>query len=137
MTVATALALVGIAIYLSSNTALAMSLLSDRYAAATTDAERTMFVAAGEALFATYQGMGIDVGLLLVCLSVLISSWVMLRSNVFSRMTALLGILSGAAELAYYPILLLSPNGIFVLELSGVLLVGWLALIARRLLQGK
>jgi hypothetical protein len=43
---------VGIAVYFASNQAFSMLSLSDQYAAATTDAQRSMLLSAGEALLA-------------------------------------------------------------------------------------
>ena len=94
MVVATSFGLVGIAVYFASNQAFSMLSLSDRYAAATTDMQKAMFLAAGEALLAIHnpgalhQGTGIYLSLLLVLLAGLIISLVMLRSTVFSRATA-------------------------------------------------
>ena len=47
--IATVLGFVGIAVFFASNTALSMLTLSDQYAAATTDAQRSIFLAAGQA----------------------------------------------------------------------------------------
>jgi len=52
ITIATAPAFVGIAVYLASNQAFSILPLSDRYAAATTDAQRSMLLAAGQVLLA-------------------------------------------------------------------------------------
>ena len=63
--VATATGLIGIAVYLASNQAFAMLSLSGEYAAATTEAQRSIFLAAGEALLAMndpatiHQGTGV------------------------------------------------------------------------------
>ncbi|MGQ9552617.1 MAG: hypothetical protein ACUVWR_00745 [Anaerolineae bacterium] len=63
MTVAAAMGFVAVVVYLASNQALAMLSLSDQYAAATTDAQRSMLLAAGQATLAihsnaTYGGTG-------------------------------------------------------------------------------
>jgi len=50
MTIALGLGLGGIALYFAVNPTLSMLYLSDQYAAATTDAQRSAFLAAGEAL---------------------------------------------------------------------------------------
>ena len=55
MTLATALALLGIAVYLASNQAFSMLTLSHQYAVATTDAQRSMLLAAGQALLAIHD----------------------------------------------------------------------------------
>jgi len=107
MTLAAALALMGTAIYLASNQAFAMLALSDRYWSAATDTQRTMLLAAGEALLAiqntaaTY-GSGIYISYLLVNVAGLIAAAVMLRSAAFGRTTAYVGILAYALGLGYY-----------------------------------
>jgi hypothetical protein len=139
---ATTLGLSGIAIYLASNQAFSMLSLSDRYAAATTDAQRAVFLAAGEALLAinnpgaTYQGTGIYMSLFLVLLAGLIASMVMLRSSVFGKATAYAGILANALGLGYFFALAFAP-AIYALPtiISAPFRVTWYVLIARKLFQ--
>jgi hypothetical protein len=89
MVVATACALIGVGVFFASNQAFAMLSLSDRWAAATTEAQRSTLLAAGEALLsidnpgAIYSGTGIYASLFLVALAGLIASVAMLRSTVF------------------------------------------------------
>ncbi len=89
--------LIGIAVYFTSNQAFAMLSLSEHYATATNDAQRAMFVLAGESLLAInnpgvcYQGTGIYASLFLVLLAGLLISLVMLQSDVFSKVTAWTG----------------------------------------------
>ena len=64
MVIAAAFGLVGMGVYFASNQAFAMQFASNRYAAASSDLERTMVLAAGEALLAihnagaVFQGAG-------------------------------------------------------------------------------
>jgi hypothetical protein len=108
MLMGTTVGLVGITVYFASNQALAMLALSERYAAATTGAQRSLYLAAGEALLATnnpdsiYQGTGIYVSLFLVLLAGLIISIVMLQGDVFSKVTAVMGILANGIALCYF-----------------------------------
>ena len=133
--VALALALVGIAVYLASNTVFSMLSLSGQYAAATTDAQKTSLLAAGQAMLAIYEGVGVDVGLVLVLVAVLMISVLMLRSSVFGRMTAYIGILAGAITMSYYISAAFTPAAIFLLEGAGLFLVVWVILVGRRLYQ--
>ena len=72
--------LVGIAVYFASNQAFNMLALSGRYAAATSDADRSLALASGDALLAQhnpgglYQGTGIYIALFLVLVAGLIFS---------------------------------------------------------------
>ena len=68
--------------------------LSEKYAAATTEATRAQFLAAGEAILATdiWHGTGAIIGGILVQSSAVLISVVMLHSTVFGKITAYLGI---------------------------------------------
>jgi hypothetical protein len=109
MAIAATLGLVGITVYLASNTAFSMLSLSDQYAAATTEAQRTQLLAAGQAMLALNRfsspgaqpGSGGYVSLLLIAAAGLMSSLVMLRSDVFNRATAYVGMAANALDLAY------------------------------------
>jgi len=129
--IATTLAFVGIAVYYASNTAFSMLSLSDQYAAATTDAQRSMLLAAGQAMLAIYQGTAFNVSYVLVSVAPVIMSAVMLRSNIFSEATAYVGILANVLGLAYF----LPAVGVFLSLISVVGLAIWYILIARRLFQ--
>lgn len=108
MMIATTTGIVGISVYFASNQAFAMLALSERYAAATSDQQRSLYQAAGEALLATnnpeaiYQGSGIYISLFLVLLAGLIISIVMMRSDVFSTAAAITGILANGIGLYYF-----------------------------------
>jgi hypothetical protein len=81
---------VGIAVYLAGSRAFPMLSLSRQYASATTDAQRSLLAAAGQAMLAEGESRA---GLLLIEFAFLITATVMLRSNVFSRATAGAGML--------------------------------------------
>lgn len=132
MAVALTLSLVGIAAYFASNTAFEMLSLSNQFAAATTDAQRSLSLAAGQAMLATYKGTAFDVYYVLNAVATLVISVVMLRSNIFGKVTAYVGIVTGV--LMVVP----STSGTIGLYLAIVSLVPtaiWLFLIARRLLR--
>lgn len=142
MALATTLAIIGIAVFLATNNPFSMLSLSDQYAAATTDAQRSLFLAAGQAILANTNQRaveGFNMGLLLVSVAGLIVSAVMLRSNIFSKVTAYVGILANAISLAEYFRLAFVPAAVLLLLIiataSGLLLLIWYILIARRLFQ--
>jgi hypothetical protein len=142
MLTATTLGLIGITIYFASNQAFAMLALSKRYAAATTIAERSNLLAAGEALLAgnnpgfLYQGTGIYLSLFLVLVAGSIVSIMMLRSCVFSKATAITGILANGIGLYYFTALVLAPAVIWIPHsLSAPFRVAWYFLIALRLFK--
>jgi hypothetical protein len=136
MIVATACSLVGVAVYLASNQAFAMRALSDQYAAASTDAMRATFLAAGEALLAIHNPGGVHLSLLLVALAGLLASTVMLHRGVFGKATAAVGLVANGLVLAYFVALPLAPAIAFLFPAaSAPFRLIWYLLIARGLCQ--
>ena len=131
MLLATALSLVAITTYLASNTNFSMLSLSDQYAAGTTDAERSLFVAAGLAMMAIYTGTAFRVSYILGSIAMIIVAAVMLRSNIFSRVIAWVGILASVIGLGLY----VPKIGLYLAFLSVPFIAVWDVLIARRLFQ--
>jgi hypothetical protein len=135
---AIALAFVGTTLTLATPTALSMIPLSDKFAAATSDTARNQLLAAGEALMAAdiwHSTSAILGGVLLQCGAVLISI-VMLRSSVFSKTTAWLGIVMHGLDLAHIVGgLLLPAAGFVLLSIAGPLYPVWFALVGLRLLR--
>lgn len=132
MAIALALGLVGIAAYFASNTAFEMLSLSNQYAAATTDAQRSQLLAAGQAMLAIYQGTAFNVYYVLNAVATLIIAVVMLRSTLFSKVTASVGLVTG--------VLMVIPStvgtiGLYFALMSLVPFAIWCILIARRLFQ--
>jgi hypothetical protein len=103
----------GIASYWATNSSLAMLYLSDLYAAATSDAQRSAYLAAGQALNAVGQyGLLYSMGFFLVTIAGLIVSIAMLRSGVFSRTVAYVGIVGNVFLLLNYVSLALASTNI-------------------------
>jgi Domain of unknown function (DUF4386) len=132
MAIALAFGLVGIAAYFASNTAFEMLSLSNQYAAATTDAQRSLLQASGQAMLAIYQGTAFDAYYILNAVTTLLISVVMLRSNIFGKATAYAGMAAG--------VLMLIPStagtiGLYFAFGSLVPTALWLVLIARRLFR--
>ncbi len=132
--------LIGIAVYFASNQAFALLSLSERYYAASTDAQRSPFLAAGESLLAIqnpgalYQGTGIYASLFLVLVGGLIISVVMWQSNVFSKAAAATGIVANGFMLAYYVALVAAPALVVLpFVISAPFRVVWYFLTARTL----
>lgn len=118
MLVATASSLLGTGVYLASNQAFAMLALSHKYAVADTAAQRALYLASGEALLAAQEGTGIYASLMLVLLAGLFVSIVMLHSGVFSKTTAVMGLLANGFGLAYFPVLIFVPAWIWIPPLN-------------------
>jgi len=139
MAIAVTLALLGIGIFFATNNPFSMLSLSNQYAAATTDAQRLAFLAAGQATLAnTGQRAvgGFNMGLFLVSIAGLIVSTVMLRSRSFTRLTAYVGIVAYGLSLADYLRQALTQSAMVALPLillGALALVLWFVLVGRRL----
>lgn len=133
--IALTIGLVGTTLFFASREAtFGMLSLSSQYTAASTDAQRAMLLAAGQALLTIYNGTAFDLSYVLGGVVILIFSVVMLQGNIFNRATAYGGIVMGV-------LMLVPPTvGTIGLLLSLISLVPtliWLILIARRLFQMK
>jgi hypothetical protein len=131
MAVATALYFVAIAAYFASNTAFEMLSLSEGYAAATTDTQRAMDLAAGQAMLATFEGTSFQVSYVLASVAGIMIGAVMLWSKIFGRVAAYALILGDVIGLGLY----IPTIGIFLSVISVPVLWVWYILIARRLIQ--
>ncbi|MCB9153060.1 MAG: hypothetical protein H6649_03260 [Caldilineae bacterium] len=142
MLVATTAGLIGIAVYFASNQSLAMLALSERYTATASDAQRSAYLVAGEALLAAnnpdgiYQGAGIYISLFLVLLAGLIISVVIWRSCVFGKAAAITGLLANGIGMCYFVTLALLPSIYWLPHpISAPFRVIWYFLIALRLFR--
>jgi hypothetical protein len=141
MAIAITLALLGIGIFLATNNPFSMLSLSNQFAAATTDMERSAFFAAGQAMLANTNQRavgGFNMGLFLVSVAGLIISSVMFQSNSFSRTTAYVGVLAYALSLTDYLREALTSSALITLLVIipyTLLLVIWFVLVGIRLYQ--
>lgn len=133
--------LFGGAIYISNNAAIPMFVLSGKYAAATTDAQRSVLAAAGEAVLARGADftLGSLVGFLLPSIAQIMISLVMLHGGIFGRATAYTGIIGFALLLVFMVWTTFVPGALGVAILvalpAGFLVMAWNVLVARRLFQ--
>ncbi|MBN1966169.1 MAG: DUF4386 family protein [Anaerolineae bacterium] len=115
---------------------LAVLPLSERYAAASTAAEQTQLLAAGETLSALGAPTPQTIGFLFIATAVLILSLVMLRSSGFSKATAYVGLLASIFTIADHISLIIAPS--LTGPLLGLVLLSWMIwwiMISRKLLQ--
>lgn len=145
--IATALGLAGIGVVLASNTAFSMLSLSDQYATATTEAQRTTLLAAGQAMLAlnrfstpgAHPGSAGYISLLLVAVASIGISAVMLRSAAFNRVTAYVGALAGALDVAYCIAFAFVPSvdtqllAVLFIPAAGLFLMMWHIMVGWRL----
>ena len=133
--------LVGAGIYLSNNAAFPMWALSTKYAAATTEGQRTVIAAAGEAVLARGEDFtpGSFAGILLPDIAVLLVSSAMLRGGIFGKVTACTGMF-GSLFLAVFTVWatfipVFFGAAILLAMFGGLLNMAWYVLTARRLFQ--
>ena len=129
--IALTLGLLGLVCLVPSRPIAEMFTLSDQYAAAATDAERAIYLAAAEAVLAHFHGMAYHAHYVLGPASLLVSSFLMLRSDTFSRATAYVGIVTNIVVFGLY----VPEVGVFISMLSVVGYFIWYVLIARRLIK--
>jgi len=130
--VATALGLLGIPAYFAANPAFSMISLSDQYASATSDPQRSSLQAAGQAMLASYNGTAFDAYYVLGALALIGISVVMLRTHLFRRAVGYTGIVANVLALGLFV-----PGIGLLLSILSVLpfLLVWYLLVARRLFQ--
>ena len=134
MTVALTLGLGGLALFFAVNPTFSILYLSDQDAAATMDAQKAAFLAAGEALWANYNGTAFGLFFVLSGVAYLIIAAVMWRSSVFSKTTAYMGILMGVMMLVP-PLPCMGTIGLVLSYIVIVPAAIWDILVARRLFQ--
>jgi hypothetical protein len=132
----TILFFLGMAVYLAGSRAFPMLSLSGQYASATTDAQRSLLIAAGQTMLAEGQSRA---GIPLIEFASLVISVIMLRGKVFGKATAYTGILGNVLLMVVEAVLTFMrtlPNLWMVIASGGGLLVmTWYLLVGRRLLQ--
>jgi hypothetical protein len=126
-----AISVIGILAFIVGRPAFEMLALSNGYAAATSEAERAAYLAAGTATYAGFHGTAFWVSYLLGSLGGLVVSAVILRGTVFSRRTAYIRIGSSVFDFGLF----VPGGGLAIALVSVVCLLVFNLMIARRLLQ--
>lgn len=129
--IATALSAVSIECFLIATPALNMLYLSHQYAAASTAADRDGLLGAGQAVLSSWFGTPFQVGNVIGSIGMILISYVMMRSQIFGKFIASMGILAGALGLGMY----LPRVGLFISILSVVGMQVWYVMIALTLLR--
>jgi hypothetical protein len=124
--------IVGIAAYLASAAAFEMLGLSKLYQSATSEDQRNNILAAGQAMYASWQGTAFTVSYILGCIALITISVVMLKSNVFSKPISYLGLAAGILMVVPPTV---GPVGFIMSFLSLIPTLPWLILISRKFLN--
>jgi hypothetical protein len=126
--------LVGTTVFVTTNTALPMLELSNKYAIATTESQKTLLAAAGEAMLVrgSHGSLGVFIGFLLPNIAGLIMSFAMLSGKIFSKITSLMGIVGSILILFYIVLVTFAPNvkdmATAVSMPGGLLLMAWMVM---------
>jgi len=136
MLIALYLALLGTAVFVVPRVLhLSLLPLSDLHAAATTETQRTIYLAAGEALSQVSSATPQTFGFLLMAAAGMIMSFVVLRSDApgrpFGKAAAYVGIVGFVAALANYVSRLLAPEAAaMIMPVNGLLWFAWWVLVS-------
>lgn len=132
--------LAGSIIFVTTNTALPMLDLSHQYAAATTETQKFLLAAAGEAMLArgAHGSPGVLIGFVLPNVGSLMMSVVMLKGKIFSKTTAYAGIAGSTLLLMYLFLVTFTPAKTMATAMAmpgGLLSITWMILFSARLFQ--
>lgn len=132
VSISTIFIFVGVGMFLSAPSVFSYVRLSDGYWLANTEAEKSQFLGAAEAVLASdiWNGTGARISGLLVQTGAVILSFVMLRSDSFSKFTSYTGIFTHGLDLLHIVFAFFIPslaNGI--MGVAGVLYIIWFPLI--------
>lgn len=125
------LSLVGIGAFVAGRPAFEMLALSQQHAAATNVAERGAVLAAGYAIHAAFNGMAFQVSYILGAISGLLVAVAMLKSRIFSHLSAWLRIASSVLDFGLF----VPGIGLYLSLGSVSCLLLWNILVAGRLFQ--
>jgi Domain of unknown function (DUF4386) len=129
--IALALGIVGVFLLVPGRPIPELVALSGKYVNAATDSDKSQYLAAGTALLAQFDGINWFMSTLLGGFSLLISSTLMLQSNLFSKFTAYVGLATNIAACGFF----LPGIGIVLLFLTLPGYMLWYFLLARHFFQ--
>ena len=135
-TISMILAFAGVTLFLATPSVFSYLHLSDRFSAATSDDQRNQLLAAGESILASdmWHGTGAKIGGLLLQSGALLISFLMLRTNVFNRATAITGIATHGLDLTHIILGFFSPaTGNIIMFIAGPLYLIWFPMVGLRL----
>ena len=122
----------GLTLFLASPSVFSYLHLSDQYAAALSEVQKSQLLSAGESIVASdmWHGTGARIGGLLLQTGALLISVVMLKSPVFGKATAYSGILTHGLDLGHVIFGFFAPAiSIGMMALAGPLYLLWFPLV--------
>lgn len=140
LSISTILVFAGLTLFLATPSVFSYLHLSDEYSKATLEGDKNQLIAAGQAILASdmWHGTGAKIGGILIQLGALIISMIMLKSNVFNKITAYTGIVTHGLDLLHILVGFFLPTvGIILMAIAGPLYLLWFPLIGIRLFKLK
>ena len=138
VTISTLLVFIGTTMVLSAPAAFSYLHLSEKYALATDSMEKNQLIAAGEAILAadTWHGTSSAVGAILSETGIVLISIIMLKNNIFNKLTAYTGIVTHGLDLIHIFVGFFSYSiGSYIMILAGLLYLLWFPLLGVRLFK--
>ena len=133
--------LIGTTIFVTGNTALTMLDLSQKYYATSSEEQRMLLAAAGEAMLAkgSHGSLGVFIGFALPTFANALMSCVMLKGNIFSRANSYVGIIGNSLMVIYIIMVTFMPSVekmalVFAMP-AGLLLMTWMIMFTIKLLK--
>ncbi len=124
--------LIGAAVFITNNAALPMLELAVKYAVSTSEAQKTLIAAAGEALLSkgAHGSPGVFPGFAILSIGSIVMAFGMLKGKVFGKPTAFIGIL-GSILLLIYLVLVTFVPGVKSLAMGvsapgGLMAIAWM-----------
>ena len=147
--IAIVISLLGVATYLSSNTALSLLSLSDQYLVSSSELQRSFLLSATTALLAlnrfsspgAYPGSGGYVSLFLIAVAGILFSISIIKTRLFNCWIAYTGMIASILDLIYCLVWLFTPTSVHeklataCLPAAGFFLMIWHLLIGFQLLR--
>lgn len=133
--------IVGTILFITGNTALPMYELSNKYFMATSESQRLLFLAAGEAMLAkgAHGSLGVFIGFLLPTVAGLIMSIVMLKGEIFTKISSYIGIVGNVLLIIYIILITFVPEikemAIAFAAPGGLLVMCWMILFTIKLFK--
>lgn len=124
----------GVTLFLTTASSTSWLSLSDKFTAATSEAQKAQILAAGEAIMASdmWHSTTSLIGGILLQTGALLVSIIMLQSQSFSKPTAWVGIFTHGLDLIHIPMLIfLPPVGVVLMAVAGTLYLVWFPLLTR------
>jgi len=123
----------GVTLFLATPSVFSWLALSDKFAAATSEAQKSLLLAAGETILISdmWHGTGATIGSILIQVSTTLISIVMVSSKAFRKSTAYVGIATHGLDLARLLLGFFFPSvGFSLMAIAGTLYLVWFPLLA-------